>query len=111
MLSKLLKHDLKKNMRWLWILFVATIVIAGIARGFKELGNSIAFFKILGIIFESLFYTLAINCIIQPFLRSFLFSTSIGINLQHRPHFLHNPLIKFIIQYFLSDFKAIPNFL
>lgn len=72
MLSKLLKYDLKKNMRWLWILFVATIVIAGIARGCKELGNSIAFFKILGIIFESLFYTLAINCIIQPFLRSFL---------------------------------------
>ena len=72
MLTKLLKYDLKKNIHWLWILFASTIVFAGIARGCKELGASIAFFKILGIIFESVFYTLAINCIIQPFLRSFL---------------------------------------
>ena len=72
MLSKLLKYDLKKNMRWLWILFTATICIAGMARGFKELGEIIGFFKILGIIFDSVFYTLAINCLLQPFLRSFL---------------------------------------
>ena len=72
MLSKLLKRDLKKNMRWMWILFVGTIVLAAIARGTKELGEKIAFFKIVGIIFEGAFYGLAINTIIQPFLRNFL---------------------------------------
>ena len=72
MLSKLLKIDLKKNMRWLWILFVATIVVAGITRGCKELGENIAFFKILGIFFDSIFYSLAVNVILQPFLRHFL---------------------------------------
>lgn len=72
MLTKLLKNDLKKNMRWLWILFVSTILVAGITRGFKELGTTIAFFKILGIIFDSLFYALAVNVVLQPFLRNFL---------------------------------------
>ncbi len=71
MLGKLLKNDLKKNMRWMWILFCATILFASITRGCKELGTNIAFFKILAIFFESVFYALAINCIVQPFLRGF----------------------------------------
>ncbi len=71
MFCKLLKNDLKKNMRWMWILFVSTILVAGIARGFKELGENIAFFKILGIFFDSVFYSLAVNVILQPFLRNF----------------------------------------
>ena len=72
MLSKLLKKDLNKNMRWLWILFAATIVVSAITRGCKELGENIAFFKILGIFFDSVFYALAVNGILQPFLRNFL---------------------------------------
>ena len=71
MLSKLLKYDLRKNMRWLWIIFVATIGVAGITRGCKELAESIAFFKIIGIICDSIFYALAVNTILQPFLRGF----------------------------------------
>lgn len=72
MLGKLLKYDLKKNMRWLWILFLSTIVVAGVARGCKEIGKTLVFFKILAIIFESVFYALAVNVILQPFLRNFL---------------------------------------
>lgn len=72
MLNKLLKRDLKKNMRWMWILFVSTIAIAGITRGCKELGKNIAFFNILGIFFDSVFYALAINSLLQAFLRNFL---------------------------------------
>jgi hypothetical protein len=72
MFAKLLKQDLKKNMRWLWILFVGTIVAAGITRGCKELGQNIAFFKVLGIFVDSVFYSLLVNVIVQPFLRSFL---------------------------------------
>jgi len=72
MFSKLLKNDLKKNMRWLWILFASTILIAGIVRGCAELGEKIAFFKILAIFFDSVFYSVAVNVILQPFLRSFL---------------------------------------
>ena len=72
MLIKLLKNDLKKNMRWLWILFVSAIVVAGLTRGCKELGHNIAFFKVLGIFFDAIFYSLIVNVIIQAFLRSFL---------------------------------------
>lgn len=72
MLSKLLKRDLKKNMSWMWILFVATIGVALITRGAKELGENLAFFEVIHIIFESAFYGLAVNLIIQPFLRNFL---------------------------------------
>ena len=72
MLSKLLRKDLKKNMRWMWILFVSTILVAGITRGCKELGKNIVFFKIAGIFFDSVFYALAINTILHPFLRNFL---------------------------------------
>jgi len=72
MLSKLLKYDLRKDMRWLWIIFVVTIGFAGISRGCGYLSENIAFFKILKILFDSIFYSLAVNCIIQPFLRSFL---------------------------------------
>ena len=72
MLSKLLKNDLKKNMRWMWILFVSTIAIASITRASKELGENIAFFKVIGIFFDSVFYALAVNVILQPFLRNFL---------------------------------------
>ena len=72
MLGKLLKNDLKKNMRWMWVLFVATILFAGLTRGVKELGNSIAFFKILSILFDSIAYALIVNCLVQPFLRGFL---------------------------------------
>ena len=72
MFSKLLKKDLKKNMRWLWILFVSTIAIAGITRGTKELGKNIAFFKVMYVFFEGVFYGLAVNQLIQPFLRNFL---------------------------------------
>ncbi|MBE5738736.1 MAG: hypothetical protein E7354_03320 [Clostridiales bacterium] len=78
MLGKLLKNDLKKNMKWMWILFVGTIVVAGITRGCKELGENIAFFKIMGIFFDSVFYALLVNTILHPFLRNFLnFSKSL----------------------------------
>ena len=56
MLSKLLKKDLKRNMRWMWILFVSTIGFAIQGRLVKELGDNIMFFKILGIFFDSVFY-------------------------------------------------------
>ncbi len=72
MLSKLLKNDLKKNMRWMWILFVTTIMVACVTRGCKELGENMVFFKILGIFFDSVFYALAVNVILHPFLRNFL---------------------------------------
>lgn len=72
MLGKLLKYDLKKNMRWLWILFVSPLVLAGASRGFAELGKNIAFFKVVGIFFDSVFYALLANVLIHPFLRSFL---------------------------------------
>ena len=72
MLSKLLKKDLKRNMRWMWILFVSTIGFAILGRLVKELGDNIMFFKILGIFFDSVFYSLAVNLILQPFLRNFL---------------------------------------
>ena len=72
MLSKLLKRDLKKNMSWMWILFVATIGIALVTRGTMELGKNVAFFKVVGIFLEGVFYGLAVNLVIQPFLRNFL---------------------------------------
>ena len=72
MLSKLLKKDLKKNMSWMWILFASTIGLALITRGCRELGKNIGFFQMVTIVFEGLFYGLAINTIIQPFLRNFL---------------------------------------
>ena len=72
MLNKLLKNDLKKTMRWMWILFVSTIALSGIIRGANELGKNIAFFRVVGIFFEGVFYGLAVNLIIQPFLRNFL---------------------------------------
>ena len=71
MLGKLLKNDLKRDMRWMWILFVATIAVAGLSRGCAELGDKLVFFKILSIIFDSVFYSLLVNVIIHPFLRSF----------------------------------------
>ena len=72
MLSKLLKRDLKKNMRWMWILFVGAIGFALITRGVKELGENVAFFKMIGVFLEGIYYGLAINLIIQAFLRNFL---------------------------------------
>ncbi len=72
MLGKLLKKDLNRNMRWLWILFVATIAVATITRVCKELGENIVLFKVLGIVFDSVFYALVVNVILQPFLRNFL---------------------------------------
>ncbi|MBO5910274.1 MAG: hypothetical protein J6Q15_02060, partial [Clostridia bacterium] len=78
MLNKLLRKDLKKNMRWMWILFVSLIGVAGITRGCVELGKSIVFFKIIAIFFDSVFYSLAVNVVLQPFLRNFLnFSKSL----------------------------------
>lgn len=78
MLGKLLKNDLKRNMKWMWILFLSTIMVAGVSRGCKELGENIVFFKILSIIFDSVFYSLLVNVILQPFLRNFLnFSKSL----------------------------------
>ena len=78
MFVNLLKNDLKKNMRWLWILFLSTLVISGIARGSRELSEVIGFFNVVRIIVESLAYTLIANTLIQPFLRSFLnFSKSL----------------------------------
>ena len=71
MLGKLLKKDLQKNMRWMWIIFVSAIAVALLTRCFKEIGENVAFFKILGIFFDSVFYSIAINTILQPFLRSF----------------------------------------
>ena len=89
MLSKLLKIDLKRNMRWMWILFVATIVVAGITRGCKELGENIAFFSIIAIFFDSVFYTLAVNVILHPFLRNFLnFSKSLYSDESYLTHTL-----------------------
>lgn len=72
MLSKLLKNDLNKNMRWMWMLFVGTITVAGLSRGCKELAENLAFFKVLSIFFDTIFYSLLVNTIVQPFLRSFL---------------------------------------
>lgn len=72
MLGKLLKNDLKKNMKLLLVLALATLTIAAITRGCKELGEDIAFFRILGIIFDSVYYALAVNVILQAFLRNFL---------------------------------------
>lgn len=72
MFYKLLKRDLNRNMRWMWILFVATIVIAGVSRGCKVLGENMMFFKILGIFLDSVFYALAVNVVLQPFLRNFM---------------------------------------
>lgn len=72
MLNKLLKKDLKINMRWMWILFASTIALAGLTRGLNELGKNIAFFKMTGMFFEGVYYGIAINAIIQPFLRNFL---------------------------------------
>ena len=72
MFCKLLKKDLKKDLSWMWILFISTLAIAGVSRGLKELGENIAFFKILTIFFDSIFYSLLVNIILQPFLRSFL---------------------------------------
>ena len=80
MLSKLLKKDLKKDMRWMWVLFVSVIAVAAITRGFKELGNNIMFFKVLGIFFDSVFYSLAVNVILQPFLRNFLNFSNIELD-------------------------------
>lgn len=71
MLNKLLKKDLSKDMRWLWILFVALIAVALLTKGCSELSD-MALFKILGILFDSIFYALAVNVILQPFLRNFL---------------------------------------
>ena len=89
MFSKLLRNDLKKNMRWLWILFVSTLVIAGIARGCGEFSKTIGVFKVFKIIFESLAYTLIANCLIQPFLRSFLnFSKSLYSDESYLTHTL-----------------------
>ena len=72
MFCKLLKKDLKKDLSWMWILFVSTIAVAGISRVCSELGDNILFFKILSIFFDSVFYSLLVNIILQPFLRSFL---------------------------------------
>ena len=72
MLNKLLKKDLSKNSRLLLILFVALISVSLITRGCKALGENLVFFKILSIFFDSVFYSLAVNVILQPFLRNFL---------------------------------------
>ena len=72
MFYKLFKKDFKKDIRWLSILFISTIAIAGLSRGCKEIGENILFFKILTIFFDSVFYSLLVNIILQPFLRGFL---------------------------------------
>lgn len=72
MFGKLLKKDLSRNMRWLWILFATTLGIAIVGRGCKELGTHIVLFKILGIFFDSVYYSLLVNVVLQPFLRNFL---------------------------------------
>lgn len=78
MLSKLLKYDLRKNMRWMWILFVVTLSMAGVTRGISELSSNSTFFKVLNIFFDSILYALVANCIIQPFVRGFFnFSKSL----------------------------------
>ena len=72
MLGKLLKYDLRKNMRWMWILFVATLALAGVSRGVGELGKNSTFFKVLKIFLDTVTYAMVANCIIQPFIRSFM---------------------------------------
>lgn len=72
MLSKLLKKDLHRNMRWLWVLFVATIGAALLDRGCKALAENLMFFKILGIFVDTVFYSAVVNSILHPFLRSFM---------------------------------------
>ena len=72
MLNKLLKHDLKRNFSWLWILSVVTIGAAGISRLFMELGSGSHFVAILGGMFMGITTGLIVNVIIQPFLRYFI---------------------------------------
>jgi len=72
MLGKLLRNDLKRNMKLLCILFLSTIVVSALTRGATELGKTIAFFKIVSIFFDSVFYSLLVNVIVHPFLRGFL---------------------------------------
>jgi hypothetical protein len=72
MFSNLLKKDLHRNMRWLWVLFVATLVMAVLNRGCKELAKQVMFFQILGIFVDTLFYSAMVNGIVQPFLRNFM---------------------------------------
>ena len=103
MLGKLLKNDLKKNLRLLLILFGSTLAVAGLARGINELGENVAFFKILGIIFNSIFYALAANSIIQPFLRSFLnFTKSFYSDESYLTHTLPVPKNHLINSKFLT---------
>ena len=103
MLSKLLKKDLKKNMHWMWILFVATISFAFVCRGVKELGQNMMFFKILGILFDSVYYSLAVNLILQPFLRNFLnFSKSMYGDESYLTHTLPDTKNQIITSKFLT---------
>ena len=105
MFSKLLKNNLRKNMRWLWILFASTIVVSGITRGVKELGTTIAFFKVFGIVLDSVFYALLINSLIQPFLRSFLnFTKSVYGDESYLTHTLPVTKNQIINSKFLTTF-------
>ena len=105
MLSKLLKKDLKKNMRWMWIIFVSAIAVALLTRGFKELGENIVFFKVLGIFFDSVFYALAVNVILQPFIRNFFnFTKSFYGDESYLTHTLPVTKKQLVISKFLTAF-------
>lgn len=69
MLSKLIKYDFKKIFGQVFVFFVLSIVLAGISRGFNELGKSLGFFKVVGIFFTSVEYAIMANVIIQPIVR------------------------------------------
>lgn len=72
MLNKLVKHDLKRNFSWLWILSVVTIGVAGLSRLITELAGSSKFLLIVGGMFTGITTGLIVNVLIQPFIRYFI---------------------------------------
>lgn len=72
MLKKLMKYDIYKMIKVLLVFYIASIICASISRIFVDLGKSMAFFKIMGIIFSSLEYTIIGNIIVNTFVRIIL---------------------------------------
>ena len=70
MLSKLIKHDLKRSFSWLWILCAITVAVSGLTR-LIGLGSG-TFFVIVKGIFAGITTALIANVLIQPFIRFFI---------------------------------------
>ncbi len=70
MLNKLLKYELKRSFSWLWILALITLISCSVTR-LVGIGSG-AFFVILNVIFVSISVTLAVNVLLQPFIRIFV---------------------------------------